>query len=99
MRTELVENVTLDSEELTKIPQMVGKQVPDAFLLNADDLGFGHFELDEASIKVFEQKLEKVESNIDRAVIIGQITAMMRQIEFPATQLPTVMKQLMSEKN
>jgi len=29
---------------------MIGLSVPDAFLLNCDDWGFGHFELDEASI-------------------------------------------------
>lgn len=49
-----VENVTLNHEELTLIPSMVGKSVPSAFLLNSDDWGFGHFELDEPSIKVFE---------------------------------------------
>lgn len=70
---------------------MVGKPVPDAFLLNAEDWGFGHFELDAASVKVFEQSLHKVDSQIDRAVIIGQFTAMMRQIEYPATRLPIVM--------
>lgn len=94
-----VEKVTLLHEELTQVPAMLGKQVPDAFLLNADDWGFGHFELDEASIKVFEQSLEKVESQTDRAVIIGQITAMMRQIEYPATRLPVVMSQFMNEGN
>jgi hypothetical protein len=46
--------VTLDHEEITQVPSMIGKSVPNAFLLNSDDWGFGHFELDEQSIKVFE---------------------------------------------
>lgn len=50
---------------------MNGKKAPDAILLNSDDWGFGHFILDDAAIKVFEQSLGKVEANIDRAVIIG----------------------------
>ena len=78
---------------------MVGKPVPKAFLLNSDDWGFGHFELDEASIKVFEQNLSNVESQIDRAVILGQITGMMLQVEYPATRLPIVMNQLLNEGN
>ena len=45
---------------------MVGKSVPDAFLLNSDDWGFGHFELDAASIKVFEQNLYKIESKLTK---------------------------------
>jgi hypothetical protein len=57
---------------------MIGKKVPDAFLINADDWGFGHFELDTNSCKYFEQNLGKVQSQLDRAVIIGQIMAMMR---------------------
>jgi len=67
---------------------MNGKAAPDAILLNSDDWGFGHFILDEDAIKVFEQSLGKVEANIDRAVIIGQIAAMIKQVEFPATRLP-----------
>jgi hypothetical protein len=63
--------VTLEKKEVTEIASMNGKAAPDAILLNSDDWGFGHFILDEAAIKVFEQSLGKVEANIDRAVIIG----------------------------
>lgn len=94
-----VQNVTLDQQELTEIPQMVGKPVPVASLLNSDDWGFGHFILDQASTAVFEKDLSKVQSQIDRAVIIGQITAMMRQVEYPATRLPVVIEQLINESN
>ena len=78
---------------------MIGKNAPTAILVNSDDWGFGHFVLDDGSIKVFEEKLSKVQNKIDRAVVIGQLICMMRQIEYPATRFPTVMYQLMEEKN
>jgi hypothetical protein len=39
---------------------MIGKDLPSAILLNADDWGFGYFELDLPSVKVFEESLCKV---------------------------------------
>ena len=73
--------------------------MPAAVLLNSDDWGFGHFFLDDASLKVFEEKLSKMSSTLDRNVVLGQIICMMRQIEYPATRLTTVMNQLIDEKN
>lgn len=70
--------VSLEKNELTKVPQMVGKELPAAFLLNSDDWGFGFFELDLASVKVFEESLSKVQDSLDRAVIISNVIAMMR---------------------
>lgn len=78
---------------------MNGKNAPDAILLNCDDWGFGHFIMDDNSMKVFEQSLGNVKSNIDRAVIIGQVSAMMKQIEFPANRLTSFLQQLMNEQN
>jgi len=34
--------------------------------------------MDEPAIKVFEEKLSRVESKIDKAVVIGQLITMMR---------------------
>lgn len=45
--------------------------MPGAILLNSDDWGFGHFQMDDMSIKVFEERLAKVENKVDRAVVIG----------------------------
>lgn len=78
---------------------MIGRPVPDAILLNKDDWGFGHFQLDAASVAVFEESLHNVESQIDRAVIISQFTAMMIQIEYPANRLLLVLNQLKQEQN
>ena len=49
--------------------------------------------------KVFEDKLGKIQSKIDRAVVIGQLITMMRQIQYPATRMPLVMNQLLDETN
>lgn len=73
--------------------------MPAAFLLNNNDWGFGYFALDEASIGVFETSLSKVNNSLNRAVIIGQVIIMMRQVEYPATRMPTIMNQLIDEKN
>ena len=34
--------------------------MPSAMLLNSDDWGFGHFTIDDESMKVFEEKLSKI---------------------------------------
>ena len=56
---------------MTSVEAVVGKKVPAAVLLNSDDWGFGHFTMDESAMKVFEEKLGKISSKIDRAVVIG----------------------------
>ena len=75
---EKIERVEIGRNELTQVPQMVGKELPAAFLLNADDWGFGFFEVDLPSVKVFEESLSQVQNSLDRAVIIANVIAMMR---------------------
>jgi len=95
----LIEKVTIEGEELTLIEALKGKDVPAAILLNSEDWGFGYFHLEESSVKIFEEKLGKVQSQLDRAVVIGQLIVMMRQLAYPATRMPTVMNQLLDEQN
>ena len=71
MLTEKIENVKVSAQELTTIEVIAGKKVPAAVLLNSDDWGFGHFTMDDNAMKVFEEKLGKMQSKIDRAVVIG----------------------------
>lgn len=68
-------------------------------MLNSDDWGFGYFKIDATSIKVFESKLSKVEDPLDRAVIINNFTAMMRQLDYPSTRMPLLLNQLLFESN
>ena len=96
---ERIERVNIERNETTEIEKCKDKQVPAAVLLNSEDWGFGHFHLDDAALKVFEGKLSKVQSALDRNVVLGQIICMMRQIEYPATKLTTIMNQLQDEKN
>ena len=86
-------------QELTPIEAIVGKRQPAAVLLNSDDWGFGHFTMEDTAIKVFEDKLGNMQSKIDRAVVIGQLITMMRQIQYPATRMPLIMNQLLEETN
>ena len=55
--------------------------------------------MEEGAIKVFEEKLGRVQSKIDKAVVIGQLITMMRQVEYPANRMPAIMNQLMDEQN
>ena len=96
---ESIENVKIEAKEITVVEAIAGKKVPAAVLLNSDDWGFGHFTMDDSSIKVFEERLGKMQSKIDRAVVIGQIITMMRQIQYPATRMPLIMNQLLDEQN
>jgi aminopeptidase N len=73
-----ITQIQLNAAELTQVPSLIGKDLPAAFLLNSEDWGFGYFELDLASVKVFEDKLGKVKDSLNRAVIISNIIAMMR---------------------
>jgi hypothetical protein len=66
--------------------------------LNNDDWGFGYFQLDDASIRVFEDRLANVENNLNRVVVIGQLISMVRQIHYPVTRLTYVLDQLIDEK-
>lgn len=92
-------NVQISANELTVVSEMIGKDLPAAFLLNSDDWGFGYFELDLASVKVFEESLCKVKDSLDRVVIISNVIAMMRQLTYPATRMPIIMNQLLDEEN
>ena len=47
--------------------------------------------MDDNAMKIYEEKLGKMQSKIDRAVVIGQLITMMRQIQYPATRMPLVM--------
>jgi hypothetical protein len=81
------------------VTQLVGLQVPEAILMNSSDHGFGVFVVDDKSIRFFEENLSKIESQLDKAVVIGQLLIMMRQIMYPATRLPLVLNQMMDEPN
>ena len=81
---EKIERVDIEDKEITELEVMVGKETPAAVILNSDDQGFGHFVLDNSSIKVLENNLANLESKIDRAVVISQLVCMMRQVEYPA---------------
>ena len=88
---EEYEHIMIEDKELTEVPQLVGKQIPEAFLMNSNDHGFGVFIEDDKSIRYFEQNLNRIESQLNKAVVIGQLLIMIRQIQYPATRLPLIL--------
>jgi len=93
------ENIVIEDRELTEIPQFVGQQVPEAILMNSNDYGFGVFVIDDKSIRYYEENLSKIESQLNKAVVISQLLIMMRQILYPATRLPLILTQMLDEQN
>lgn len=81
------------------MPQLVGLQVPEAILMNSNDHGFAMFVIDDKSVRYYEQNLSKIENQLNKAVVIGQLLIMMRQILYPATRLPLILNQMMDEQN
>lgn len=90
-------NIVLQDRELTEVKQFVGMQMPEAIMVNSSDHGFGVFVIDDKSIRFFEENLEKIDNQLNKAVVIGQLLIMMRQILYPATRLPLILNQMMEE--
>ena len=57
---EKFEKIQIEDREITEVEKMKDKAMPSAMLLNSDDWGFGHFTIDDESMKVFEDKLSKI---------------------------------------
>jgi hypothetical protein len=67
--------------------------------MNSNDYGFGVFVIDDKSIRYYEENLSKIDNQLNKAVVIGQLLVMMRQILYPATRLPIVLNQMVEEPN
>ena len=78
---------------------MVGKTVQPAILMNTDSWGYGHFVLDDDSVRIFEQNLAKISAKMDKTTISNQLLLMMQQLAYPATRIPVVLNQMMDEDN
>lgn len=67
--------------------------------MNSNDHGFGVFVIDDKSIRFYEENLSIIDNQLNKAVVIGQLLIMMRQILYPATRLPLILNQMMDEPN
>jgi hypothetical protein len=65
--------------------------------MNSNDYGFGVFVIDDKSIRYYEENLSRIESQLNKAVVISQLLIMMRQILYPATRLPLILNQMFDE--
>lgn len=73
--------------------------MPDAFLLNSEDWGFGIFLIDEKSQRWYEQNLSKIREQQNFCEVLGQFIMMMKQVVYPATRIPLILKQCLSLNN
>jgi len=89
-----IERVVLEAQAETDVPQMVGQDLPDAFLLNSNDYGFALFIIDDRSIEVFENNMGKLKHQLNKAVLLSQFITMMREIRYPATRMPLILNQV-----
>ena len=67
--------------------------------MNSADCGYGVFVVDDKSLRFYEQFLSQVDDQLNKAVVIGQVIIMVRQILYPATRLPIILNQMMNESN
>jgi len=56
----VIEKVQLEAQEVTDVPQFVGKEVPLAILMNSEDYGFAVFAVDKRCSRFYEENLAKV---------------------------------------
>jgi len=76
MKQLWVEQVYIDSAEITIIDQIIGKPAPSSILVNWDDWGYGQFEIDETSINHFKLNLSKIENPLARNLIYSSVFMM-----------------------
>jgi len=57
------------------------------------------FLVDSISSQYYEDHLDKVPSQLNKAVVISQLIIMMREILYPATRFPKILHHMMEEKN
>jgi aminopeptidase N len=83
VRTDAVE-VDIE-DELTEIPELVGKTQPDLLLLNDGDLTFAKVRLDARSLATAKASLSAVPDSLTRALIWSAAWDMTRDAEMAAT--------------
>ncbi|MFI8822478.1 aminopeptidase N [Streptomyces sp. NPDC053431] len=82
VRTERVE-LDIDAAELTRVPQLSGRQRPAVVLLNDDDLSYAKVRLDEVSLKNVTAHLGDFAESLPRALCWASAWDMTRDGEMP----------------
>ncbi|MFJ4472274.1 aminopeptidase N [Streptomyces sp. NPDC089424] len=78
------ERAELDVDgDLTAVPQLVGRALPDVVLLNDDDLSYAKVRLDERSLAFVTEHLGDFESSLPRALCWASAWDMTRDAELP----------------
>jgi len=71
--------------ELTEVPELRGRAMPDLLLLNDDDLAYAKIRLDEHSLATALAQLRAFEDSLPRALMLGAAWDMTRDAQMPAS--------------
>jgi len=94
---------TSSSEAVTEVPDLVGKPMPAAFLMNYKCHGFAKFRFDSLSLAAFEANMCKLESLEDRKNVYNMLFDNVKSLRVAGSQALSVIKHSMphetSEEN
>lgn len=85
------DKITIEDQEVTDVPQLVGEYVPHAILMNSNDYGFAVFIIDEKSLQAYEHSMSKINHQMNKSVLLNQLIIMMKELHYPATRLPKIL--------
>jgi aminopeptidase N len=83
---------TSSTEEVTDLPELVGKALPAAFLMNYGGYGFAKFRFDERSLAVFEASLWKIESLDERKRVYNMLYDNVKSMRVAGSQALSAIK-------
>jgi aminopeptidase N len=79
-----VKNVFIEDQEITEVGEMIGKDQPFAFYINANDNGFGKFQIDRDTFLNLKANLHKVKDDVNRKMIWRAIWDLVQDIKISA---------------
>ena len=77
---------TSDTEEITQVLELVGKDMPTAFILNYGTHGFAKFRFDDASLRAFEKNMHKIEDLAERRNVSNQLFDNVKSLRVAGSQ-------------
>jgi len=75
-KVEVIENCMLEATELVNIEKIIGKQAPDAVILNYNDKTYGLTQFDENSIKYLKSHIHKMSNPFARYLVASSCSWM-----------------------
>lgn len=89
---EVVVAKTSSQDESTTVPDLIGKPLPTAFLLNYGGYGFAKFKFDDRSLRAFEENLHKVKVLDARKNVYNMLHDNVKSMQVAGSQALAVIK-------